>query len=93
MGIGVVDPILSIIAKAMGATPYQVEWLFTSYIAVMALTMLVSGVLATRLGGRKVMLLGLLLVVVFATLSGLSPSIGFLAVVRADWGLGNAFFT
>lgn len=93
MGIGIVDPILSLIGRAMGATEFQVEWLFTSYIAVMAITMLVSGVLATRFGGRRVMLIGLALVIVFATLSGLSPNIGFLAVVRAGWGLGNAFFT
>ncbi len=93
MGIGVVDPLLALIGKAMGATPFQVEWLFTSYIAVMAVTMLISGVLATRLGGRRVMLIGLSLVVVFAALSGLSPNIEFLAIVRAGWGLGNAFFT
>ncbi len=93
MGIGVVDPILPLIGRSMGATPSQVEWLFTSYIAVMAIAMLVSGVLGTRLGGKKTMLLGLGMVVVFATLSGLSPSIGFLAGVRGGWGLGNAFFT
>lgn len=93
MGIGVVDPILPLIGRAMGASPSQVEWLFTSYIAVMALTMLISGVLGTRLGGKRTMMLGLGMVVVFATLSGLSPSIGFLAVVRGGWGLGNAFFT
>lgn len=93
MGIGIVDPLLPLIGKAMGASPVQVEWLFTSYIAVMAIAMLLSGVLSTRFGGRRVMLIGLSLVVVFASLSGLAPSIGFLATVRAGWGLGNAFFT
>lgn len=93
MGIGIVDPLLPLIGKAMGASPVQVEWLFTSYIAIMALAMLVSGVLSTKVGGRRVMLIGLSLVVVFAALSGLAPSIGFLATVRAGWGLGNAFFT
>ncbi len=93
MGIGVVDPILPLIGRAMGATPSQVEWLFTSYIAVMALAMLASGVLGTRLGGKHTMLLGLGTVVVFATASGLSPSIGVLALFRGGWGLGNAFFT
>ena len=93
MGIGVVDPLLPLIGKAMGATPFQVEWLFTSYIAVMAITMLISGVLATRLGGRRVMLIGLSLVVIFAFLSGRSPNIAILATFRAGWGLGNAFFT
>lgn len=93
MGIGVVDPILPLIGRSMGATPSQVEWLFTSCIAIMSLAMLVSGVLGTRLGGKRTMLLGLGLVVVFATSSGLSPSIGALAGFRAGWGLGNAFFT
>lgn len=93
MGIGVVDPILPLIGREMGATPSQVEWLFSGYIALMAVTMLVSGVVGTRLGGRRTMLLGLGLVVVFASLCGLSPSVGVLAVFRAGWGLGNAFFT
>ena len=93
MGIGVVDPILPLIGRSMGATPSQVEWLFTSYIAIMALAMLVSGVLGTRLGGKRTMLLGLGLVVIFATCSGLSPNIAILAMFRGGWGLGNAFFT
>ena len=93
MGIGVVDPILATIGHEMGATDAQVEMLFTSYIAVMSLAMLISGVLSTRLGGRRTMLLGLGVVVVFATLSGLSGSVGALAIVRGFWGLGNALFT
>jgi len=93
IGIGVVDPILALIGKDMGATPLQVEWLFTSYIAVMALAMLLSGVLATCFGGRRTMLMGLSLVVVFAFLSGLAPNITVLATMRAGWGLGNALFT
>lgn len=93
MGIGVVDPILPLIGRSMGATPSEVEWLFTSYIAVMSLAMLVSGVVGTRLGGKRTMLMGLGLVVVFSAASGLAPSITVLAVVRGGWGLGNAFFT
>ncbi len=93
MGIGVVDPILPVIGRQMGATPAQVEMLFTTYIAVMSLAMLISGVLSTRLGGRRTMLLGLGVVVVFATLSGLSGSVSALATMRGFWGLGNALFT
>ena len=93
MGIGVVDPILATIGREMGATDAQVEMLFTSYIAVMSLAMLVSGVVSTRLGGRRTMLIGLGVVVVFATLSGLSGSVAQLATARGFWGLGNALFT
>lgn len=93
MGIGVVDPLLPLIGKAMGATPFQVEWLFTSYIAVMALCMLLTAWITTRLGGKRTLMLGLGLVVTFSTLSGLSPNISIFAVFRGGWGLGNALFT
>jgi ACDE family multidrug resistance protein len=93
MGIGVVDPILPIIGRSLGATPPQVELLFTSYIGIMSVTMLVSGVLATRLGGRRTMLLGLGTVCVMAALSGRSSGILALAGWRGLWGFGNSMFT
>lgn len=93
MGIGVVDPILPVIGRAMGATPAQVELLFTSYIAIMSLAMTVAGSLATRLGGRRTLLFGLGTVVVFAFLSGHATSVFELAAWRAFWGFGNSLFT
>ena len=44
MGIGLVDPILKPIADNLNATPSQVSLLFTSYMAVMGLAMLITGV-------------------------------------------------
>ncbi len=93
MGIGVVDPLLPLIGREMGATPFQVEWLFTSYIAVMSLSMFISRYFSTRFGSKKTLIIGLFVVVIFATLSGLSPNITIFAVFRGGWGLGNAFFT
>ena len=93
MGIGVVDPLLPLIGRQMGATPFQVEWLFTSYIAVMSLSMFISGYFSTRFGSKRTLITGLLIVVLFSTLSGLSPNITIFAIFRGGWGLGNAFFT
>ncbi|MFB6164875.1 MAG: MFS transporter [Haloarculaceae archaeon] len=93
LGIGVVDPVLPSIAETMGASHAMVELLFTSYILVMSVTMLVSGSLSTRLSAKTTMLLGLGLVAVFAGLCGLAPSVPALAVLRGGWGLGNALFT
>lgn len=93
MGIGVVDPLLPLIGREMGASPFQVEWLFTSYIAVMSLSMFIYGYYSTRIGSKRTLLTGLAIVVVFSTLSGLSPDIEIFALFRGDWGLGNAFFT
>ncbi|MYU47379.1 MFS transporter, partial [Streptomyces sp. SID7803] len=76
MGIGLVDPILPSIAKGLDATPSQVSLLFTSYFLITAVAMLVTGFVSSRIGGRKTLLAGLALVVVFAALSGTSSSVG-----------------
>ncbi|MGW2838065.1 MFS transporter [Streptomyces sp. NPDC001493] len=92
MGIGLVDPILPSIAKGLDATPSQVSLLFTSYFLITAFAMLVTGFVSSRIGGKKTLLAGLALVVVFAALSGTSSSVGELVGFRAGWGLGNALF-
>ncbi|MFF3150960.1 MFS transporter, partial [Streptomyces sp. NPDC057927] len=92
MGIGLVDPILPSIAKGLDATPSQVSLLFTSYFLITAVAMLVTGFVSSRIGGKKTLLLGLALVVVFAGLAGTSGSVGELVGFRAGWGLGNALF-
>ncbi|GAA0672680.1 MFS transporter [Streptomyces thermocarboxydovorans] len=92
MGIGLVDPILPSIAQGLDASAGQVSLLFTSYFLITALAMLVTGFVSSRIGGRRTLLLGLALVVVFAGLSGTSTSVGELVGFRAGWGLGNALF-
>ncbi|WP_418276099.1 MFS transporter [Isoptericola jiangsuensis] len=91
-GIAVVDPILPIIGEEIGATTWQIELLFTAYIAVMAVGM-IPAVLATgRFGYKKILAAGVTLVAVAATLAALSTTIGQLAALRGVWGLGNAMF-
>ncbi|MFG2135830.1 MFS transporter [Streptomyces sp. NPDC048650] len=92
MGIGLVDPILPSIAKGLHASNSQVSLLFTSYFLITAVAMLVTGFVSSRIGGRRTLLAGLALVVVFAALSGMSGSVGELVGFRAGWGLGNALF-
>ncbi|UKA62643.1 MFS transporter [Arthrobacter sp. FW306-04-A] len=92
MGIGLVDPILPAIAKNLQASPSQVSLLFTSYFLVTAVAMLVTGFVSSRIGGKKTLMIGLALIVMFASLSGLSGSVGELVGFRAGWGLGNALF-
>ncbi|WP_240973226.1 MFS transporter [Nonomuraea composti] len=92
MGIGLVDPILPSIAQGLKATPSQVSLLFTSYFLVTAVAMLVTGWVSSRIGGKRTLLVGLVLVVVFAALAGTSGSVAELVGFRAGWGLGNALF-
>ncbi|HEY0953021.1 MFS transporter [Nocardioides sp.] len=92
MGIGLVDPILKEIAVKLEATPSQVSLLFTSYMAIMGVSMLVTGVVSSRIGPKRTLLAGLVLIIVFAGLAGASGSVGAVIGFRAGWGLGNALF-
>ncbi|MBS44213.1 MAG: MFS transporter [Nocardioides sp.] len=92
MGIGLVDPILKPIADQLDASASQVSLLFTSYMAVMGVAMLVTGVVSSRIGAKRTLLVGLVLIIVFAALAGSSSTIGQIVGFRAGWGLGNALF-
>jgi ACDE family multidrug resistance protein len=92
MGIGLVDPILKPIADNLNASPSQVSLLFTSYMAVMGVAMLLTGVVASRIGPKRTLLLGLVVIIVGAGLAGLSGSVLEIVGWRALWGLGNALF-
>ncbi len=92
MGIGLVDPILPSLAGKLHATPAQVELLFTSYLVVTAVAMLVTGWVSSRIGAKRTLVAGLALIVVFSALAGSSHSIAGIVGFRAGWGLGNALF-
>ena len=93
MGIGLVDPILKPIADDLGASASQVSLLFTSYMAVMGVAMLVTGWVSSRAGAKRTLLLGLLVIIIGAGLAGAQDSVGGIVAFRAVWGLGNALFS
>ncbi|WP_336032917.1 MFS transporter [Geodermatophilus sp. FMUSA9-8] len=92
MGIGLVDPILPALSEQLDASPSQVSLLFTSYLVVTAVAMLGTGWVSSRIGAKRTLVTGLAVIVVFATLAGLSGSIDGIVGFRAGWGLGNALF-
>jgi ACDE family multidrug resistance protein len=92
MGLGLVDPILPAIATNLHASPSQVELLFTSYFAFTGISMLISSVVASRIGAKRTLLAGLVLIVIFSAAAGASNSVADIVSLRAGWGLGNALF-
>jgi len=92
MGIGLVDPILKPIADNLNASPSQVSLLFTSYMAVMGVAMLITGVVSSRIGPKRTLLLGLVVIIAGAGLAGMSETVTEIVGWRALWGLGNALF-
>jgi MFS family permease len=92
MGIGLVDPILPAISHELHASPSEVTLLFTSYLVVTAVAMLITNFVSSRLGAKKTLIAGLILIVLFSAAAGASPSIGGIIGFRAGWGVGNALF-
>ena len=92
MGIGLVDPILPAISHELHASPSEVTLLFTSYLVVTAVAMLITNWVSSRMGAKKTLIAGLILIVVFSALAGASPSINAIIGFRAGWGVGNALF-
>ncbi len=92
MGIGLVDPILPALASQLHASPSSVELLFTSYLLVTSVAMLITGWVSSRIGAKYTLVAGLILIVTFSALAGASNSIGGIVGFRAGWGIGNALF-
>lgn len=92
MGIGLVDPILPAIADSLEASPAETELLFTSYLLVTGVAMLITSWISSRIGAKATLMIGLALIVAFALASALSGSVDAIIGFRAGWGLGNALF-
>ena len=92
MGIGLVDPILKPIADELGASASQVSLLFTSYMAVMGVSMLITGWASSRFGAKRTLITGLVIIIIGAGLAGAQSGVSGIVAFRAVWGLGNALF-
>ncbi|PFG44189.1 putative MFS family arabinose efflux permease [Isoptericola jiangsuensis] len=91
-GIAIVDPILPVIGHEIGASTWQIELLFTAYVAVMALGMVPATVATGRFGYKKILVAGVGVVAVAAVGAALAGGLVGLALLRGLWGLGNAMF-
>ncbi len=92
MGIGLVDPILPAISHELGASPSQTMLLFTSYLFITGAAMFFTSWVSSRIGVKRTLIAGLVLVVIFAALAGASGTVDAIIGFRAGWGLGNALF-
>ena len=92
MGVGVVVPILPEISSALKASPGQTELLFSTYLFVSAALMFFASWVATRIGRKKPLLVGLAIIVTFAAACALSGHVDLIIGFRGGWGVGNALF-
>lgn len=86
----VVNTMLPIISRGMGASVATVEWVVTAYLLVVSALLLGVGRAGDMHGHRTIYLTGFAVFVVSSALCGAAPSAGALIAFRALQGLGAA---
>ena len=81
---------LPAIARSLGSTFSDIEWVVSAYILAFAACLMPMGALADRFGRRRVLLLGLALFTFASLLCGLAPGAASLNAARALQGVGAA---
>src|SRR6185295_7091156 len=90
LDITVVNTALPSIQEDLNATFTDLQWVIDAYTLSLAALVLTAGVLADRLGRRRVFAAGLAIFTVASLAAGLSPDPTFLNVTRAIQGIGGA---
>ncbi|MDR1721736.1 MAG: MFS transporter [Methanobrevibacter sp.] len=91
-GLSLLSPVLPSIVRELHGSPMEISMLYTSYNAMMAVAMLITGAVSTRLGIKKTLMLGIVFIGIFSTIAGLSNDILSIIACRSIWGVGNALF-
>lgn len=86
----VVAVVLPTIARDLGASFAEIEWVISTYILCFASLLLPAGAIADRFGRKKVFLAGIALFAAASLLCGVAPSTTALYLARALQGIGAA---
>lgn len=87
----VVGIVLPTIARDLGASFAEVEWVISAYVLCFASLLLPAGTIADRFGRKRVFLYGIALFALTSLGCGLAPSAPVLYAARAAQGAGSAF--
>ena len=81
-------PALTAIGTSLDAPEQLVQWTITIYLLTLSISQLALGPLADSIGRRKVLLIGMLIIVIGSIVCALANSIWVLLLGRAIQGLG-----
>lgn len=90
LDVTVVNVALPAIAADLGASFAEMQWVIDAYALALAATLLSAGVLADRLGRRRVFAAGLALFTACSALCAAAPSPLVLDLARGAQGIGGA---
>ena len=88
--VTIVQVALPTIQRKLGASFADLQWLISAYALSLSALILTSGVIADKLGRKRVFLLGLVVFSLASLLCGLSTSSSMLIASRAVQGIGGA---
>src|SRR5690606_32169097 len=81
---------LPTLARAFSASFQAVQWVVIAYLLAVTTSVVAFGRLGDRVGGRRLLLTGLLAFAAASVLSSIAPSLGFLIAARLVQGLAAA---
>jgi EmrB/QacA subfamily drug resistance transporter len=81
---------LPTIARELGATFSDIEWVVSAYVLTFAAFLMPSGALADRYGRRRVVMAGMAVFTLASLLCGIAPNATLLKLARAFQGIGAA---
>jgi MFS family permease len=86
----VVNVAVPAISRDLGASLVALQWTLTGYLLTAAALLLVSGALADRYGRRRVLVIGLLVMLLASVVCAVAPSFAVLIAARIIQGVGAA---
>jgi EmrB/QacA subfamily drug resistance transporter len=90
LAASVVNVAIPAIGRDLGSQVSGLQWVLTGYLVTVAALLLLSGALADRLGRRRVMAAGLVVMLVGSVLCAVAPTVGALIGARIIQGAGGA---
>ncbi len=84
----VINVAVPAIGRDLNAHVSAVQWILTSYLVAVAALLLLSGALADRFGRRRLLVVGLTVMLGGSVLCSLAPSVGALIGARVIQGVG-----
>jgi len=92
LGVSIISPVLPQYALSFSVPVALVGWAVSAFALARVVMDIPAGLLADRFGRKKIMILGLVLIIVSATGAGLADTYAWLIFARVVGGVGSALY-
>ncbi len=92
LGVSIISPVLPQYALSFSISVALAGWAISAFALARVVTDIPAGLLADRFGRKKIMILGLVLIILSATGAGLADTYAWLIFARVVGGIGSALY-